>query len=356
MKKILILLIALVLLLSSCEEKTKEPSDENDLLLGSNGNQIEYIYKDGVIRYYLYPNGLLLGYNATVEYSFVDEEVPEEVTIIGKNAYHNLPELKTVKVGKNVTEIQSSAFCNCPKLIKVELPNTISKISDNTFSKCTSLEDINIPSSVTVIGNGAFNECTSLTSIEIPSSVTAIGNGAFNECTSLASIEIPSGVKSIEDSTFAKCTSLTSITIPNSVTTIKSKAFERCTALTSITIPGSVTSISSDAFSGCNNLTINFGGTLEEWYKIGFDAGNANIICNNDTKAYFRIQKNGENYTVKGLTPAGKAEQTVEIPNIVTAIGEKAFSAEENLKDVTFEEGSNVSSIGNQTILSISSF
>ena len=144
MKKILILLIALVLLLSSCEEKTKEPSDENDLLLGSNGNQIEYIYKDGVIRYYLYPNGLLLGYNATVAYSFVDEEVPEEVTIIGKNAYHNLPELKTVKVGKNVTEIQSSAFCNCPTLIKVELPNTISKISGNTFSKCTNLKDINI--------------------------------------------------------------------------------------------------------------------------------------------------------------------------------------------------------------------
>ena len=126
MKKILILLIALVLLLSSCEEKTKEPSDENDLLLGSNGNQIEYIYKDGVVRYYLYPNGLLLGYNATVENSFVNEEVPEEVTIIGKNAYHNLPVLETVKVGKNVTEIQSSAFCNCPKLIKVELPNTIS--------------------------------------------------------------------------------------------------------------------------------------------------------------------------------------------------------------------------------------
>jgi len=182
-------------------------------------------------------------------------EIPNSVTSIGDGTFHSCSGLTSLIIGNSVTSIGDYAFFSCTGLTSIEIPNSVESIGDLAFSGCTSLTSIVIPNSVTSIGICAFGYCTSLTSIEIPNSVTSIGEQAFNGCSGLTSIEIPGSVTSIGDGAFWDCTGLTSIEIPNGVTSIGLCAFVGCTGLTSLTIPNSVTSIGDYAFSRCTGLT-----------------------------------------------------------------------------------------------------
>ncbi len=120
-------------------------------------------------------------------------------------------------------------------ITNTEIPNNIQIIGEDAFCDCFLLTSVIIPYSVTSIGDGAFLQCYSLTSITIPDSVTSVGNYAFDQCTSLAQIILGNSVQTIGNLAFQYCSSLTSITIPNSVTSIGYSAFYNCTSLTSIT-------------------------------------------------------------------------------------------------------------------------
>lgn len=139
--------------------------------------------------------------------------------------------------------------------IDVKIPNNVVVIGKEAFSGLSGIRSVEIPDGVTEIGNQAFERCTNLTSMTIPNSVTVIGDCAFEECTSLTSMTIPNSVTVIGACTFQRCTSLTSMTIPNSVTEIGFFAFEGCTNLTSITISNSVTAIGLGAFKNCTRLS-----------------------------------------------------------------------------------------------------
>ena len=146
---------------------------------------------------------------------------------------------------------------------------TVSTIGKSAFANCKNLKSITIPNSVTTIGERAFYNCTSLTSVTIPDSVTTIGDYAFYNCTGLTSVTIGDGVTSISDDAFYNCTDLTSVTIPNSVTEIGDRAFYECTSLTSIKYRGTrkqwnAISKGSDWNFNTGNFTITYNYTGEE--------------------------------------------------------------------------------------------
>ena len=159
----------------------------------------------------------------------------------------------------SVTSISNYAFYNNNKsipIVSVVIPNNVSLIGTNAFQNCNSLTSITFPtSSLNTIGESAFYN-TNLALVTIPNSVTSIGSGVFQSCTVLTSITFPNNnsFTTINNGVCSGCFNLTSITFPTSLITINDSAFVNCSSLTSITIPANVTSIGSQAFAACTNL------------------------------------------------------------------------------------------------------
>ena len=130
------------------------------------------------------------------------------------------------------------------------------------------------------------------------------GNNPFYyKRSNIKTVIIKNGVASIGDYTFYYCRSLTNVTIPDSVTSIGYSAFENCTSLTSIEV-----SYDNENYSSVNG-----------------------VLFNKDKTELIKY-------------PAGKPNDTYEIPNSVTSIGEEAFRDCTSLTSVTIP--SSVTSIG----------
>ncbi len=200
---------------------------------------------------------------------------------------------------------------------------------------------------VQTIGSRAFAS-TKLTSVTISSGITEIASHAFIWC-ELSSITIPPTVTSIGGQAFYQCINLASITVPASVTSIGEAAFAGCAALTNVTIPSNTTSIGSGAFSGCENLSI-----------ITVDAANpayrsvdAVLLNSNQTELIqYPAKSKMPIYAIpNGVTKIGDrafsacmALTSIVIPSTVTSIGDYAFGSCKNLTNATFK--GNAPSIG----------
>ena len=320
-------------------------------------------------------------------------EMPDSVISIGDYAFCNCESLENIVIPNSVTSIGQFAFLGCESLESITIPfvgNTLNGTSNThfgwifgaysysvnkdyvpttlkeviitggtsidyrSFADCTSIESIELPNSVTSIGEDAFNNCTGLTSIELPNSVTSIGEDAFNNCTGLASIELSNSVTSIGNHAFYNCISLTSIEFPTSVTSIGQFSFSGCTGLTSIEIPNSVTSIDYGAFCNCTSLVSiklpfvgnTLDGTSDTYF--GYIFGAYSYAANNTY-----VPTSLKEVIITGGTSIGEyafyyctSLISIEIPNSVTSIGDYVFHQCTNLKEVIFEENSQLTSIG----------
>ena len=225
-------------------------------------------------------------------YSRVDISIPSSVnyngkdytvTGIGKWAFDNAVNLRTITIPQSVTFIEENAFYNCSSLINITIPDKVHSIYSNAFQSCSSLTSIMIPKSVTYLEGNVFQGCSGLSSIIveegnrnydsrnncnaiilnetlitgckntiIPDDVVSIGQYAFYSNKGLITLDIPNGVTSIDNQAFGWCTNLSSITLPSSLLSISGNAFYFFCILTSIIIPSNVTSIGVGAFEGCN--------------------------------------------------------------------------------------------------------
>ena len=146
-------------------------------------------------------NGVLTGYTGTA----AEIVIPDSVTSIGYRAFYQCKSLTKVTIPASVTSIEEGAFYDCDGLTEVTIPASITSIGDSVFYGCRSLTRVTIPASVTSIGDGAFSYCSSLEKVSIPDSVTSIEEYAFTYCSSLTIVTIPASVTSIGDMVFHGC-------------------------------------------------------------------------------------------------------------------------------------------------------
>ena len=210
--------------------------------------------------------------------------IPDSVTTIGSNSFYNCYSLTSISVDENNPNYKSmdgNLYSKDEKTLiqyaigktatSFVIPDSVTTIGPEAFHNCNSLTSIEIPSSVTVIGDGTFIGCSSLTSVTFGenSQLTTIGASAFRDCTSLTSIVIPDSVTTIDLWAFDSCFRLASVTIGSSVTAIGSSAFADCTSLTSVTFgdPNGWYVTKSEGATSGTNLTLTDPSTNAKYLK-----------------------------------------------------------------------------------------
>ena len=105
--------------------------------------------------------------------------IPDGIRIIGRNAFGNGDNLKTLILPESVREIGESAFSGCFRAEDIVFSQGLEIIGKSAFSDMDMLKDVTLPESVTVIGDHAFSGCEKLESVRIPDSVSDIGKAVF---------------------------------------------------------------------------------------------------------------------------------------------------------------------------------
>lgn len=138
---------------------------------------------------------------------------------------------------------------------QVTVPEEVRVIGENAFKGCVSLRKVVLPSGLEHILAGAFKGCRRLKEIAVPPGVTYVGEYAFHRCHSLESVSLPPSVKELGDCTFLYCDSLTRVKIPG-VLYLGKQVFVNDVMLRELEIsPGLQESCLCDVFTGCGRIS-----------------------------------------------------------------------------------------------------
>ena len=138
---------------------------------------------------------------------------------------------------------------------QVTVPEEVRIVGENAFKGCVSLRKVVLPSGLEHILAGAFKGCRRLKEIAVPPGVTYVGEYAFHRCHSLESVSLPPSVKELGDCTFLYCDSLTRVKIPG-VLHLGKQVFVNDVMLRELEIsPGLRESCLCDVFTGCGRIS-----------------------------------------------------------------------------------------------------
>lgn len=185
-------------------------------------------------------------------------------------------------IPEGVEEIAENAFYYYSEIVSITFPSTLKKMSYSSFMYCTNVERIEIPS----IEQWVKVEVVEFAG-QTPTYVFFKEGNFYVNGELIVDCVIPEGVTEINASVFGYCESIKTITFSDTVETID--GFDNCWNLESITLSANVKKINDYAFSGSNNLkTINFKGTMDEWYAIEKDgqwitSGGYKVYCTDGT-------------------------------------------------------------------------
>ncbi len=302
---------------------------------------------------YQYPFGYIFGYNSYEGGRSVTQKWYQSYIGDIQNYSCYIPEtLREVNV-TNCSHLTAYAFYGCSMLTTITLPNTLESVglwafpSGNGFPCSLQRKEEN---GVKYLGNSE-NEylllesaATDITECEISSRCKIINWAAFFDCTNLSSIEIPSSVTYIGEYAFSGCTGLTSVVVPQSVKSIGTGAFKGCSSLEAITLPfvGEKQYLPSDEYQYA------FGHIFgEQGYTDGMCINQYCAPQSNWQKYYYipstlrSVTITGSNYISYGAFSNCSMLTTINIPNTVENIGERAFYGCTALQTYTEDEYAN---------------
>lgn len=285
--------------------------------------------------------------------------------------------LISAKIEKGVVSIGDNAFRGCKNLADVMLPKGLKMIRNSSFNGCGALVDVNFVDTLETIDNYAFYGCNNLSTVELPASLKTIGKAAFAALVSTEEIKVDSsnkhfvsidgvvyntdmtnlvqypsgkkdesyilpqtithilpyavsdnlyikdvtfneGLEKIDFNAFSSDASIKHLSFPSTLKHIGYQAFYGCVSVNdTIVIPKSVTMIDGGAFRGSGRE-----------YKV--ETGNLNykildkcLVTIDETKLV--------NY------PALDTSVNYTVPESIKIIGEYAFGASGNLKEIVIQ-------------------
>lgn len=256
-----------------------------------------------------------------------------------KNEFENIifanRDVKEAQIPNFIKHIKPFAFYECEQLNKIEFSDDslLETIEKESFSY-SSIEKIKIPSTVKKIGDGCFSWCEKLEIVEFGenSNLLSIGKIAFYQ-SSLKFISLPSSLERICDSAFVWCHFLKSIQFPDDseLRSIENYAFYG-SAIESVSIPSKVEDLKE---FWCKNTP--------QLNKICISKNNKKFFYYENKMLIGKSDLNSDIFDV--LFFVNRDVDSVLIPSFIKKIGSFAFAHCQNLKEIEFEENSNLTSI-----------
>ena len=283
-------------------------------------------------------------------------------------------------------------YANGELVTEIIIPDSISKINVGAFARCTSITSVIIPSHVTSVGADAFYACSKLASVTIMGGNISIYSKAFFDCNNINNV-VTSSIEnwlSISFNTeysnplcyahklYIDNNEVNELIIPNTISKINNYQFYGCESIKKVKIPNSITNIGTMAFRLCYNivevanlssLSISAGdsnyGFVAYYSSVVYNDDDNDKIVNDGVVLYYK--ENEEEYHVIGLIDKTITDiqlnqnvtiirkyafykcnnvKNIIIPKNVTTIEDFAFGECTDLLTVTFEENSELTSIG----------
>ena len=337
-------------------------------------------------------NGTLMEYHGKGG----DVTIPANLNVyyIYEEAFMDNDNITSLEITAPCSEIQTMAFANMKKLERVILPDSMEYIHAYAFYGCPNLKYIDIHGGATTFGNYCFMECTSLEEIRgikllnglkgedveildleagkdyefVSPNLTSVGLQAFFGCTSLEELDLTM-MRYAGFAAFGNCTSLKKVKLSR-YTDISDNMFIACEQLTTLEYIdvteeniGDIIHTDAEApFYGCNISEIIFssdgaGGAAASAYVLSaagksgrLSAPGVSVFATDDL-----IQRDEEGNLIAIYGDAARTRllfvaqnvTSFEVPATVTEIAANAFAGNDGLKEVTFQEGCNLVSIGN---------
>ncbi|MBQ8767743.1 MAG: leucine-rich repeat domain-containing protein [Clostridia bacterium] len=316
---------------------------------GTCGDNLTWSYDESTGTLTISGTGGMYSYYDYETYQYPWEDMKESITIliinngainIAESAFSYCENLESVTIPESIISVGSYAFSGCYGLERFVVDDENESYSSDEYGVLFNKDktglvkypigntrtEYNIPDTVITIYEEAFDDNFYLTDITIPHSVTSIGYCAFADCFELNDITLPDSVKYIGPWAFSCCHSFVNITIPESVEEIGEAAFASCEKLTAITVDENNQYYSNDEygvlFSKDKTVLVQYpSGSIRTYYAI---PDSVSII---DTQAFSSCNL-----------------ISVDIPDNVQRIGNRAFQFSARLSEITISDY--VNSIG----------
>ena len=307
-------------------------------------------------------------------------EIPATITRIHDYAFCNCAKLDAVTFEMGGTEpmtIGTEAFRGCSKLTEITLPDNVTTLGADVFYKNTAMQTLHLGKNVSNFDGSMILDCTSIrgiyvtegsehlfsdngvlyngdktvlisypimregTSYTVQETVQVIGASAFQNNTFIREIILPSGLQEIRQYAFQMCTNLQKVQIPNTVTLIDQRAFYYCTNLTELSFELGGTNkmvIGKNAFAYIATQDLLLPATVFVINDYGFYRSSLKNLS---------FEEGSMLYSMGDQVFQSTALVNVVFPTGLTSIGDNIFSGCDSLKYVEFGEG--LRSLGNET-------
>ncbi|WP_282038127.1 leucine-rich repeat protein [Saccharicrinis aurantiacus] len=299
-------------------------------------------------------------YQTDATYTFVDGDLVVEdgvITAIATDYYHPKITIPSNLNNQRIIGIGDEVFSH-KQIVAVNLPHTLTQIGDRTFEYCK-INSIVLPDNLETIGNRAFAD-NYLTEIIIPNAVKQIGESAFNSRSIIESIsfEENSTIKSIGKNAF-KGFEAFPLQLPtdnanagflgyrlqggNTTDAITSHGYAYLTRIpytikdNDVEVEDGVITSVSDEFTEGDIIIPNVVDN-ESIIAIATEVFNAKGILS------IELPNTIESIGEKAFY--GNYIRTLHFPTSIVNIGYQAFYYSNNITQVTFDNNSNLESIG----------
>lgn len=239
--------------------------------------------------------------------------IPSNVKTIGKYAFCNTQNLKSVNFS-NVTTLEEGAFYCSSLSGELVLSDKITSVGYFTFNSCEAITSVKFGAGLTESSYSMFEDCIGIRSIDF-GSLKYLGMQTFSGCDGLVEVTLPSTITQWEGSVFNSCHNLETFT-SNGLTEIGYADFAQCYSLKNVHL-SKVENIYRQAFANCPKLTeITLPATTKFVDANAFSAS-VKITCLNKELVKFGANglHYGETITISGQKDYKKAFEVLNLVN-----------------------------------------